>query len=104
MNDPFTPVGVSSSSVKLVSQSKEADSAAIHDVSFFLCYTAEDVGLRDCAFNIFHKHCFHTQNNLLVLWCSVLKIVGVSVERMKGGRGKIYDKQVVGCSSPKACK
>jgi len=35
MNDPFTLVGVTSSSVKLVSQSKEADSAAIHDVSFF---------------------------------------------------------------------
>lgn len=35
MNDPFTPVGVSSSSVKLVNQSKEADRAAIHDVSFF---------------------------------------------------------------------
>lgn len=69
MNDPSASVGVSSSSAKLVSWSEGADSAAIHDVSFFfsLCCTAEDVSLWLCAFSIFDKHGFHTQNNLLVL-------------------------------------
>lgn len=37
MNDPSALVGVSSSSAQLVSWSEGADSAAIHDASFFPC-------------------------------------------------------------------
>lgn len=104
MNDPSAPVGVSSSSAKLVSWSEGADSAAIHDVSFFLCAilqrtwvsgTVHSASLTSRAFIHRITYC---------AWSSVLKIIGVSVERMKGERGEIYDKQVVGWSLPKACK
>lgn len=72
--------------VKLLSQREKLTVLLSMMYLLFLCCTAEDVGLWDCAFNIFHKHCFHAQNNLVVHWCFVLKIVEVSVEQMKGGR------------------
>lgn len=48
MNDPFTLVDVSSCSENLVNPSKEADSAAIYDVSFsplLFCRGRESPGL-----------------------------------------------------------